>query len=160
MNIIKRDKRIEPFDIDKIHDVLFWATEGTKGVTVSDIEIKVGPQFYDGISSRAIHQILVQGAADMITEKTPNYQFVAANLLNYFLRKEVFGVSDNMPTLLDVITNNVENNIYDEQILKDYTTAEIKKLDSVIKHRRDYSFVYAGLQQLIDKNTRAIVSRF
>ena len=151
MNIIKRDKRVEPFDIDKIHDVLFWATENTKGVTVSDIEIKVGPQFYDGISSSAIHQILVQGAADMITEKTPNYQFVAANLLNYFLRKEVFGVSDNMPTLLDVITNNVESNIYDKQILEDYTVNEIKKLDSVIKHRRDYNFVYAGLQQLIDK---------
>ena len=151
MNIIKRDERVEPFDIDKIHDVLFWATESTKGVTVSDIEIKVAPQFYDGISSRGIHQILIQGAADMITEKTPNYQFVAGNLLNYFLRKEVFGVSDNMPTLLDVISKNIENNIYDGNILKSYTITEIKKLDSVIKHRRDYDFVYAGLQQLIDK---------
>ena len=74
---------------------------------VSDIEIKVGPQFYDGITSKEIHQVLIQGCADMITEKTPNYQHVAANLLNFYLRKEVFGTSDNMPTLLDVINNNI-----------------------------------------------------
>ena len=98
MIVKKRDNREEPFDIEKIHDVLFWATEGTRGVTVSDIEIKVGPQFYDGITSAQIHQILIQGAVDLITEHTPNYQYVAASLLNYYLRKEVFGVSDNMPT--------------------------------------------------------------
>ena len=90
MDIIKRDGRVEEFDIEKIHDVLFWATEHTKGVTVSDIEIKVGPQLYDGISTRDVHQVLIQGAADMITEKTPNYQYVAARLLLFSLRKSLF----------------------------------------------------------------------
>ena len=151
MDIIKRDGRVEEFDIEKIHDVLFWATEHTKGVTVSDIEIKVGPQFYDGISTRDVHQVLIQGAADMITEKTPNYQYVAGNLLNFYLRKEVFGVSDNMPTLASVIEKNIHYKIYDPIVSEKYTEQEIKKLDSVIKHKRDYTFVYAGLQQLVDK---------
>ena len=151
MNVIKRDGREEEFDIEKIHEVLFWATHGLKGVTVSDIEIKVAPQFVDNITTHDIHQILITGSADLITEKTPNYQFVAANLLNFFLRKDVFGVSDNLPTLLDVIKQNIEYNVYDSVILDKYTEAEIKKLDNVIKHKRDYDFVYAGLQQLIDK---------
>ena len=88
MNVTKRDERTEEFDIEKVHDVLFWATEGIKGVTVSDIEMKVAAQFHDDITTKNIHQILIQGAADMITEQTPNYQQVAANLLNFYLRKE------------------------------------------------------------------------
>jgi ribonucleoside-diphosphate reductase alpha chain len=151
MTVIKRDERIEEFNIEKIHDVLFWATENIKGVSVSDIEIKVGDQLFDGIASTQIHQILIQCAADLITEKTPNYQHVAANLLNFYLRKEVFGASDNLPPLYDVITNNIKADIYDGEILKHYTKAEIKQLDNVIKHRRDYNFAYGGLQQLIDK---------
>ena len=90
MVVIKRDKREENFDIEKIHDVLFWAIEGIKGVNVSDIEIKVGAQLVDNITTEQIHQILIQGCADLITEKTPNYQYVAANLLNFYLRKNVF----------------------------------------------------------------------
>ena len=151
MHIIKRDGRKEDFNIEKIHDVLFWATENIRGVSVSDIEIKIAPQIYDGIGTKQIHQILIQGCADMITERAPNYQYVAGNLLNFYLRKEVFAVSDNMPTLQDVITMNIGNDVYDPKILENYTETEIKKLDSVIKHKRDYNFVYAGLQQLIDK---------
>ena len=151
MKIIKRDGREEEFDIEKIHDVLFWATEGTKGVNVSDIEIKIGPQLTDGLDSKDIHQVLIQSCADLITEKTPNYQQVAANLLNFYLRKEVFNTSDNMPPLLDVIKCNIEEGVYDGSILESYTEAQIRKLDNVIKHKRDYNFVYAGLQQLIDK---------
>ncbi|MAF24119.1 ribonucleotide-diphosphate reductase subunit alpha, partial [bacterium] len=151
MNITKRDNRVEEFDTEKIHEVLFWATEDIKGATVSDIEIKVAPQFYDGITSKEIHQVLIQGSADMITEKTPNYQHVAANLLNFYLRKEVFGTSDNMPTLLEVINNNIKNEIYDKSILEHYSESEIKKLDNIMKHKRDYDLVYAGVQQLIDK---------
>ena len=151
MKVVKRDGREEEFDIEKIHDVLFWATERIKGVTVSDIEFKVGPQFHDGIACDEIHTILIQGASDMITEKTPNYQYVAANLLNYYLRKTVFGVSDNMPPLGEVISQNIKHNAYDDLVLSYYTGAEIKKLDGVIKHKRDYDFAYGGLQQLIDK---------
>ena len=151
MNVVKRDGREEDFNNEKIHQVLFWATHNIKGVTVSDIEIKVAPQFHNGITSEQIHKILIQGCADMITERTPNYQYVAANLLNYYLRKEVFGVSDNLPSLSEVINQNIKSNIYDKVILENYTEAEIKKLDNAIKHRRDYDLVYAGLQQLIDK---------
>tara|TARA_R110002050_G_scaffold6130_16_gene26030 strand:+ start:1808 stop:4069 length:2262 start_codon:yes stop_codon:yes gene_type:complete len=151
MTVHKRDGREEEFNIEKIHDVLFWATHGIKGVTVSDIEIKLGPQLRDNITSQEIHQILVQCTSDLITDKRPNYQYVAANLLNFYLRKEVFGVSDNMPPLLEVIKTNVECDIYDKEILENYSELEIKKLDNVIKHKRDYDFAYAGLQQLMDK---------
>lgn len=151
MNVVKRDGRTEELNIEKIHEVLYWAIEGIKGVNISDIEIKIGVQFYDGIPTEKIHELLINACSDLISEKTPNYQQVAANLLNFYLRKQVFNTSDNMPTLRSVIKRNVEDGIYDSVILEKYSSDELKKLNNIIKHRRDYNFVYAGLQQLIDK---------
>ena len=151
MNVVKRDGRTEEFDANKIHEVLFWATKDIKGVSVSDIEINAKLQVFDGIKSVNIHQLLIQSAADLISEDNPNYQIVAANLLNYYLRKQVFGVSDNMPSLLDVIKKNIKIGVYDPEILEQYTEDELDQLDNYIKHNRDYLFVYAGLQQLVDK---------
>jgi len=151
MKVKKRDGRLEDFNIEKIHDVLFWATKDIKGVNVSDIEINAKLQVYDGIESSKIHEVLIYSAADLISDIAPNYQQVAANLLNYYLRKQVFGVSDNMPDLLNVIKENIEQGVYDKNILDLYTEEEINQLDNFIKHNRDYMFVYAGLQQLVDK---------
>ena len=151
MKVKKRDGRLEDFNIEKIHDVLFWATKDIKGVNVSDIEINAKLQVYDGIESSKIHEVLIYSAADLISDIAPNYQQVAANLLNYYLRKQVFGVSDNMPDLLNVIKENIEHGVYDKNILDLYTEEEINQLDNFIKHNRDYMFVYAGLQQLVDK---------
>ena len=151
MNVVKRDGRTESLNIEKIHEVLYWATEDIKGVNISDIEIKIGIQFYDGIESKKIHEMLINSCADLISEKTPNYQQVAANLLNFYLRKQVFNTSDNMPSLRAVIKRNVEADVYDKDILGKYSRDELKKLDNIIRHQRDYNFVYAGLQQLIDK---------
>ena len=150
MRVEKRDGRLEDFNIEKIHDVLFWATHGIKGVTVSDIEIKIAPQIFDGITSVQIHEVLIQGCADMITEKTPNYQHVAANLLNYYLRKDVFGISDNMPPLLDVIKSNIESGVYDKVILENYTESEIKKFDNIIKHKPQYALMSGLLLYLLN----------
>ena len=151
MNVKKRDGRLEEFNIDKIHDVLFWATKDIKGVNVSDIEINAKLQVFDGIQSSKIHEVLIQSAADLISENTPNYQQVAANLLNYFLRKTVFGVSDNMPGLQEVIDTNIKLEVYDPELANMYSKEEVDQLDNFIKHNRDYMFVYAGLQQLVDK---------
>lgn len=151
MKVKKRDGRLEDFNIEKIHEVLFWATRDIKGVNVSDIEINAQLQLHDGIESTKIHEVLIYSAADLISDTTPNYQHVAANLLNYFLRKEVFGVSDNMPSLFNVIKQNIEHGVYDSEILNLYTEDEIEQLDKIIRHNRDYLFVYAGLQQLVDK---------
>ena len=151
MKVKKRDGELEDFNIEKIHDVLFWATKDIKGVNVSDIEINTQLQLHDGIESTKIHEVLIYAAADLISDTTPNYQHVAANLLNYFLRKQVFGVSDNMPSLLSVIKKNIDYGVYDPEILELYSEDEIEQLERVIRHNRDYLFVYAGLQQLVDK---------
>ena len=151
MKVKKRDGRLEDFNIDKIHNILFWSTKDIKGVNVSDIEINAKLQVFDGIESSQIHEVLIQSAADLITENTPNYQQVAANLLNYYLRKQVFGVSDNMPALIDVIKDNIKAEVYDPEILEMYNEEELDELDNLLKHNRDYLFVYGGLQQLVDK---------
>jgi len=151
MNVVKRDGRTEEFDANKIHEVLFWATKDIKGVSVSDIEINAKLQLFDGIKSDRIHQLIIQSTADLISEDNPNYQTVAANLLNYYLRKQIFGVSDNMPPLIEVIKNNIKNKVYDPELLDLYSVEELEQLDNYIKHNRDYLFVYAGLQQLVDK---------
>ena len=108
-------------------------------------------QFYPGIKTSEIHKVLIQSAVDLISERSPNYQFVASNLLNYLLRKEIFETKFQMPSLIDVINRNIKLDLYDKIILDKYSKEELDKADSFIKHDRDYELTYAGLQQLIDK---------
>jgi len=151
INIIKRNGEKEPLDYEKINKVLLWATENIKGVNASDIAMNAQLQITDGMKSTDIHKVLIQSACDLISEKTPNYQYVASELLNFYIRKEVFGAQDNLPRLYDVIIKNIERNMYDPIILELYTEEEIDKIGKLIRHQRDYNFTYAGLQQLIDK---------
>ena len=91
INIIKRNGTKEPLDLDKLHKVVFWATDGITGVSASEVEIKSHIQFYNGITSSDIQETLIKSAADLISEETPNYQYVAGRLINYHLRKQVYG---------------------------------------------------------------------
>jgi ribonucleoside-diphosphate reductase alpha chain len=91
IKVVKRDGRLEPFDLEKVHRVLEWSTEGITGVSISEIEIRSNIQLYDGIKASEIHDLLIKSASELISEQTPNYQFVAARLVNYKIRKEVYG---------------------------------------------------------------------
>lgn len=147
----KRNGSNEVFDAEKINKVLLWATKGLSGVSASDVAMNAHIQFYPGIKTSEIHKVLIQSAVDLISDKLPNYQFVASNLLNYLLRKEVFETKVEMPKLFDIIKRNIDIDVYDKIILDNYTEDEINKADSFIVHDRDYDLTYAGLQQLIDK---------
>lgn len=147
----KRNGNNEIFDAEKINKVLLWATKGLSGVSASDVAMNSHIQFYPGIKTSEIHKVLIQSAVDLISDKLPNYQFVASNLLNYLLRKEVFETKVEMPKLFDIIKRNINNDLYDKIILDNYSEEEINKADSFIVHDRDYDLTYAGLQQLIDK---------
>jgi ribonucleoside-diphosphate reductase alpha chain len=149
--VIKRNGKKELLDYEKINTVLTWACEDINNVSPSDVAMNAHLQLYDGITTSEIHKVLVQSAADMISEKTPNYQYVASNLLNFFIRKNIFGVQDNLPHLSDVINLNIKNKVYDPMILEKYDQEDINKINKLIRHKRDYNFTYAGLQQLIDK---------
>lgn len=147
----KRNGQNEVFEAEKINKVLIWATSGISGVSASDVAMNSRLQFYPGIKTSEIHKVLIQSAVDLISDKNPNYQYVASNLLNYLLRKEVFETKKELPSLLDCINRNIKVDLYDSLILTKYTQEEIAKCDSYIKHERDYDLTYAGLQQLIDK---------
>jgi ribonucleoside-diphosphate reductase alpha chain len=157
MNVIKRDLTKEAFDINKIHNVLFWATKDVKDVSVSDIEVNAQLQLKNDITTDEIHNVLIASAVELISENTPNYQVVAANLLNYKLRKDTFKSSDNLPHLYNVITENIDAGVYSPNLLHSnnkttgYTYEEIDILNGYLKHSRDYLFMYAGLKQFIDK---------
>ncbi len=149
--VTKRNGNKEVFEAEKINKVLLWATQGLSGVSASDVAMNAQLQFYPGIKTSEIHKVLIQSAVDMINEKNPNYQYVASNLLNYLLRKEVFETKIEMPSLIWTIKRNIGVDLYDGLILDKYTEDEISDLDKYIKHDRDYELTYAGLQQLIDK---------
>ena len=144
--VTKRGGRKEPLDLEKLHKVVFWATEGITGVSASEIEIKSHIQFYQGITTSAIQETLIKSAADLITEETPNYQYVAGRLINYHLRKEVYGQYAPWP-LYDIVVRNTKLGFYDDQILDEFTEEEWEKLDSYIKHQRDEDFTYAAMEQ-------------
>ena len=146
ITVTKRDGSKQPFDLEKVHRVLEWATDGVSGVSISEIELKANIQLYDGIKAYAIHELLIKSASELISENTPNYQYVAARLVNYKIRKEVFGQYEPYP-LLDLIKKNVELGVYDSAILDYYTEDEIAVLDSYIKHDRDNTFTYVGMEQ-------------
>ena len=148
--IVKRNGSKEPINIDKIHKVVEFACEGLAGVSSSQIEMNANLQFYDGMSTGEIQEIMIRSANDLISLEAPNYQFAAARLLSYGVNKDVFG-EYNAITLLDMIKKNIERGVYDPAILESYTEEEIARLDSYIQHKRDENFTYAGLRQVVDK---------
>jgi ribonucleoside-diphosphate reductase alpha chain len=151
MKVKKRNGDKEDFSVEKIHKVVEWATDGINGVSFSDIEMNANLSLYDGITSEEIHQILIKSANDLISKTNPNYQYVAARLLNMHLRKIVWGYGDKPTNFLVFLQRNVDNGVYDPQILKKWPNDEVKVLEKYIHHERDNLFTYAGLQQLIDK---------
>jgi len=146
----KRNGEQEKFNIDKIHRVISWSIEGYEGVSLSDIEINAKLNMIGNISTKEIHQSIIEAAANLISVNAPNYQFVAARLLNYQLRKDVWG-GKHPPRLIDTIREGVRKKIYDESILQHYSEDEINKLGEFIDHERDFLFTYAGIKQLCDK---------
>ena len=150
IKIKKRDGRSEPLDIDKIHFVVEEACEGLVGVSSSQIEINANIQFYDGMTTKEVQQILVRSANDLISLDAPNYQYAAARLLSYDVRKEAHGQYEYMP-LLKLILRNIKAGVYDKGIVEKYNKSEIKKMNTWIKRERDLDFTYAGLRQVVDK---------
>jgi ribonucleoside-diphosphate reductase alpha chain len=150
----KRDGSLTPLNLDKIHKVVEEACEGLgSGVSASQVEMNSGLQFFDGISTNDIQEILIRSASDLISLETPNYQFVAARLLLYAVRKQVFGSgwTTGYPTVYDHAVKCAEHDVYDRDILGKYTQEEWNQIESWIDHDRDMLFTYAGLRQVVDK---------
>ena len=150
IQVIKRNGEKETLDIEKLHKVVFYACENISGVSPSEVEIKSHIQFYNGIKSSDIQETLIKSAADLITEETPNYQWVAGRLINYHLRKMVYG--DFEPWhILDLVKKNVEAGFYDPALLEDYTPEEWDTLNNYIKHARDEDISFVGMEQFRGK---------
>jgi ribonucleoside-diphosphate reductase alpha chain len=152
INVVKRGERgKEPLNIEKIHEMVEYAVEGITGVSSSQVEMKSGLQFYNDITTNDIQQILIKSAADLISLDSPNYQYVAARLLLYSLRKQIMGRLWDHPHFFDHVNRAVEKNVYDHSILEKYQRKDFDRMENWISHERDYTFTYAGLRQVIDK---------
>jgi len=155
IKVTKRDGSIEPLNLDKLHKMVEEACDGLAGVSASQVEMNSGIQFYDGITTEEIQEILIRSASDLITLDNPNYQYVASRLLLFALRKQAFYKNiwkDGMPSLFDVAAYNATIlKVYDEEILDKYSDEEWIKINSWVDHDRDYIFSYAGLRQVVDK---------
>lgn len=150
MKVEKRNGELVDYDVQKIHKILTWATEGIKNVSLSDIEMHAELNLEDGIKTKQIHRILKDSAIGLANANNPEYEQVAARLLLYSLRKDVWGESEP-PRLLEHIKQTVKKQIYQPEILEWYTESEIHKLGKHIKHNRDEQLTHSGLTQLIDK---------
>ena len=152
--IVKRNGQRELLDINKVHKMTEAACEGLTGVSSSLVEMNSGLQFTNEMSTAEIQEILIRSANDLISLEAPNYQYVAARLLLFTIRKEVFGkhIDGNYQVPLQfLVGRNIEKGLYDSDIMKWYSDDDFKRLDSYIKHDRDYNFTYAGLRQIVDK---------
>ena len=149
--VVKRNGTTEPLDLNKLHKMVDEACKDLAGVSSSQVEIQSGIQFYDGISTAEVQEILIRSASDLIDLEHPNYQFVAARLLLFALRKQLFGRMHEAPILKDHVKKCIEKGVYDVEILNLYSDEEFNKLESFIDHDRDYLFTYAGLRQVVDK---------
>ena len=143
IKVVKRNGSIESIDLEKMHKMVEQAREGLAQVSASQVEINSGIQFFDGITTAQIQEILIRSASDLIDLDHPNYQFVASELLLFSLRKGLYGRLRDMPHLRDQINSGVEKGIYDKDILNKYTDEEIEKVNSFIDHDRDFLFTYA-----------------
>ena len=152
IKVKKRNGRgIEPLNLEKIHAMVEQACEGLAGVSASQVEIQSGLQFYDGISTGEIQNILIRSASDLIDLDCPNYQFVAARLLLFSIRKQLYGRIYDIPKVKDHVLDCIEKGVYDPELVNLYTEEEFDKLESFIDHQRDMMFTYAGLRQVVDK---------
>ncbi|MBF7996286.1 MULTISPECIES: class 1a ribonucleoside-diphosphate reductase subunit alpha [Rahnella] len=148
--VTKRDGRTERINLDKIHRVIDWAAEGLQNVSVSQVELRSHIQFYDGIKTADIHETIIKAAADLISKDAPDYQYLAARLAIFHLRKKAYGQFEP-PKLLAQVTRMVEMGKYDKHLLEDYTAEEFEQMDSFIDHWRDMNFSYAAVKQLEGK---------
>jgi len=155
IRVSKTDGSKVEINLDKIHKMVHKACKNITGVSESLVQMNSGLQFYDGITTKDIQKILVKSASDLISLDNPNYQFVAARLLLFGIQKQVFNTkwkdSEIYPPLKDIIQRNIDIGVYDNDILKWYKEEELDQLDKYIKHSRDLTFTYAGLQQIVDK---------
>jgi len=151
LKVTKRNGNIEKLDLEKMHKMVDEACKGLAGVSASQVEMTSGIQFYDGITTEEIQEILIKSASDLIDLEHPNYQFVAARLLLFSLRKSMFGKMHELPNLTDHITKLAYDNLYDKDIFSKYSLEEILKVETFIDHERDFMFTYAGLRQVVDK---------
>ena len=141
----------EPLNIEKIHDMMEYACEDISGVSSSQVEMNSGLQFFDGITTDEIQQILIKSASDLISLENPNYTYVASRLLLYSLRKQVIGKLWDHPHFYDHVKKIVDLGLYDKEILNQYERKDFDRMENYINHERDYSFTYAGLRQVLDK---------
>ncbi|MFB2874080.1 class 1a ribonucleoside-diphosphate reductase subunit alpha [Aeromonas jandaei] len=148
--VTKRNGHKEPIELDKIHRVLDWAAEGLDNVSVSQVELKSHIQFYDGIRTADIHETIIKATADLISEQTPDYQYMAARLAIFHLRKKAYGQFEP-PHLYQHVARLVDMGKYDKHLLEDYTQAEFEELNAHMDHWRDMNFSYAAVKQLEGK---------
>ena len=155
IKVIKTDGTKVEINLDKIHRMVEKACRGITGVSESLVEMNSGLQFYDGITTQEIQKILIKSASDLISLESPNYQYVASRLLLFAIQKQVFNTkwkdADIYPPLKDLIERNIEKGLYSKDLRDKYSDKELKKLDSYLRHSRDFEFTYAGLQQVVDK---------
>ena len=150
IQVTKRDGRREPLDIEKLHKVVFYACDNITGVSPSEVELKSQIQFYNGMTTKEIQETLIKAAADLISEETPNYQYVGGRLINYALRKEVYGSYDPC-TVRELVERNIDKGFYDAELLGDYNDDEWCKINNFIKHDRDTDLTYVAMEQLRGK---------
>ena len=150
MQVQKRDGTLEELNIDKLHKVVMYACEGISGVSASEVEINSKIQFFEKIATEDIQETLIKSAADLISEDTPNYQYVAGRLINYHLRKQVYGEFEP-PCLCDIIQDNIDAGMYDSEFTELYTKEEINQLQEYIDHNRDEVLTYAAMEQFRGK---------
>ncbi|MEO9947290.1 class 1a ribonucleoside-diphosphate reductase subunit alpha [Paraglaciecola sp.] len=148
--VTKRTGEREIIDLEKIHKVIEWAAKGLNNVSVSQVEIKAHIQFYDGIKTADIHETLIRSAADLISTDCPDYQYLAARLAIFHLRKKAYGCFEP-PKLYDHIKTMVAKGKYDEHLLEDYSEAEFAEMNEYLDHWRDMNFSYAAVKQLEGK---------
>ena len=150
IQVTKRDGRLEPIELDKIHKVIEWAAHGLDNVSVSQVELKSHIQFYEGIKTRDIHETIIKSAADLISEDTPDYQYLAARLAIFHLRKIAYN-KFTPPHLYDHVKKLTEAGKYDQHILADYSRAEFDELEEYLDHWRDMNLAYAAVEQMAGK---------
>ena len=149
--VVKRNGKTEPLDLNKLHVMVEEACKDLAGVSASQVEMQSGIQFYDGITTAEVQEILIRSASDLIDLDHPNYQFVAARLLLFAIRKQLYGRMHETPTVKQHVDECIKKGVYDAEIAELYTEEEFDKLQSFIDHSRDYLFTYAGLRQVVDK---------
>jgi ribonucleoside-diphosphate reductase alpha chain len=147
MRVQKRDKSLQPVDVNKIVRAVERCATGLAGVDPLRIATRTISGLHDGATTTELDELSIRTAAALIIEE-PNYSRLAARLLGTFVDKEV--QNENVYSFSQSIELGFECGLIHGDVV-DFVRENARKLNDAVMADRNNLFEFFGLRTVYDR---------